>query len=312
VFITQAKTNTGIIMTQENTKKQEIYLQPTMHGFDVDIATVYGLEEAIIINNFQFWINKNYSDGVNRKEDRTWTYNTTSSLVKLFPYMSLNAIRYSIDQLVKKGVLIKGCHNKNGYDRTTWYAFSDEKKWLYSVRSDLSKNTNGFVKNNKWICENSQMDLRKTTNGFVKIHTPIPDNKQQIVNEDSKQQIVNEDSKDHIANPSPVMVDGLDANNIVNLYHTILPTLPKVLKINEARKKKIKALCKEDLPTLESWGSFFETVSQSKFLMGKTQSWAGCDFEWLINPANALKVAEGRYRNKCSSVDDMSWMEGLV
>jgi hypothetical protein len=146
-----------------------------MHGFDVEIATNYGLEEAVIIHNFQFWLNKNYSDGINRHDGRTWTYNTTASLAKLFPYMTARAVRYAIDNLVKKGVLIKGNYNKLGYDRTVWYAFYDEKMWLYSVRTDLTKTANGND-------ENVKSHLTKTANGNDENVEPIPDSKQQIVN----------------------------------------------------------------------------------------------------------------------------------
>jgi len=153
--------------------------QSTSHQLSVDVAVKYGIEEALIISNFQFWINKNYSDGINKHDDRTWTYNTTESLAKLFPYMTTRAVRYALDGLVKKGVLIKGNYNKAGYDRTAWYAFFDEKTWLYTVASDLTKTANGFDKN-----VNSH--LTKTANGFDKNVQPIPDNKP-----DRKQQIEN-------------------------------------------------------------------------------------------------------------------------
>jgi len=162
--------------------------QSTSHQLSVDVAVKYGIEEALIISNFQFWINKNYSDGINKHDDRTWTYNTTESLAKLFPYMTTRAVRYALDGLVKKGVLIKGNYNKAGYDRTAWYAFFDEKTWLYTVASDLTKTSITFD-------ENVNSHLTKTANGFDKNVQPIPDNKP-----DRKQQIENTNKeKEHCA-----------------------------------------------------------------------------------------------------------------
>ncbi len=89
----------------------------------------------------------------------------------------------------------------------------------------------------------------------------------------------------------------IDPQIIVDLYNSMLtPGLPKVIKITEQRIKKIAKLCEKDLPVIESWNHFFLLVSESDFLMGKSSSWQ-CSFDWLMKPANALKVAEGNYKN---------------
>ena len=156
--------------------------QPTTHSFDVDSACEYGLEEAIVIQSFQFWINKNVVENNNFNDGRFWTYNTVESLTKFFPYMTSRAIRYAISSLVKNGVLIKGNYNKMAYDQTKWYAFDDEKKWLYTRRNkheslkntDLTKTANGFVEIDKTIEQKRQMDSTKTANPFAEIVQPIP------------------------------------------------------------------------------------------------------------------------------------------
>jgi hypothetical protein len=146
-----------------------------MHIFNVEVAMQYGLSEAVIINNFQFWLNKNNSDGTHFYDGHTWTYNTTASLAKLFPYMTQRAVRYAIDNLVKNGVLIKGNYNKSAYDRTNWYAFNNEREWLYVAKHEVTKTANGSD-------EIVSSHLTKTANGSDEIVQPIPDSKQQIVN----------------------------------------------------------------------------------------------------------------------------------
>ena len=112
------------------------------HSFDVDHACLYGIPEAILIANFQFWIAKNKANGENLREGRTWTYNSVKAFTELFPYMSIKQVRRALDSLVAADVLVTANHNESACDRTLWYAFSDESIFL-SGQSHLPKRANG-------------------------------------------------------------------------------------------------------------------------------------------------------------------------
>lgn len=99
------------------------------HSFDVEFAREYGIEEAIMIQNFHFWISKNKANGRHEHDGRTWTYNSAKAMTELMPYLSDRQIRRTLDSLVEKGVLIKGNWNESAYDRTLWFAFADESKF---------------------------------------------------------------------------------------------------------------------------------------------------------------------------------------
>jgi len=101
-----------------------------MHCFNPVIAEKYGIAEAVIIHNFQFWISHNMRNERHQYEGRTWTYNTTKALAQAFPYLTEKQIWLAIDRLVKAGVLMKGNFNQTAYDRTTWYAFTLEGFWI--------------------------------------------------------------------------------------------------------------------------------------------------------------------------------------
>lgn len=95
------------------------------------------------------------------------------------------------------------------------------------------------------------------------------------------------------SNPAPI-------KKIIDLYHQLLPTLPKVAKLTKTREGYIKQRFIEDLPTLEHWENFFHFVSQSDFLMGRSQGGNGrrpfrADLEWLTKPANFAKISEDKY-----------------
>ena len=85
---------------------------------------------------------------------------------------------------------------------------------------------------------------------------------------------------------------------IINLYHEILPELPQVKVWNETRQRLLRARWREDpeRQNLDWWRQFFEYVRESDFLMGrvvgKDGSFFQADLEWLIRPNNFVKVIE--------------------
>jgi hypothetical protein len=101
------------------------------HSFDISYAKKYGVDEAIMISNFQYWLKKNWANEKHKHDGRTWTYNSIVAFEKLFPYWTAKQIRRVIDSLVSQGVLIRGEYNKSIYDRTSWYAFVEESTFLY-------------------------------------------------------------------------------------------------------------------------------------------------------------------------------------
>ena len=107
------------------------------HSFDIEFAQKYGVNAAIVYRNFQYWIAKNKANKKNLIDGRNWTYNSRRGLTDLFPYMTDWDIRQALKKLTDEKILITGTYNKKGYDRTTWYAFKDEKTALKGYPSHL-------------------------------------------------------------------------------------------------------------------------------------------------------------------------------
>ena len=87
---------------------------------------------------------------------------------------------------------------------------------------------------------------------------------------------------------------------IVDLYHEVLPMLPRVEKLTDARKGHIRQRWQQDLPDMEHWRNFFAYVAESKFLTGQVPGKNGsppfrADIEWLTRPSNFTKIAEEKY-----------------
>ena len=132
------------------------------YQFDVDLAKRYGLEEAVMLRNFIFWIRHNRANRKNQHDGRTWTYNTIEAFRELFPFWSVKQIRRILDSLLGQQVLVKGNHNARAYDRTCWYALADES--LLELPGT--------------ICPNGQMEKSKRAEGSAQTGKPIPDSKQ--------------------------------------------------------------------------------------------------------------------------------------
>lgn len=96
------------------------------HSFDVELAKLYGVDAAIMIENFRFWIAKNKANGRHFYDDRWWTYNSVKAFSELFPYWSAPQIRRILDRLEEQGVLTSGTYNQNTYDRTKWYSLNQQ------------------------------------------------------------------------------------------------------------------------------------------------------------------------------------------
>lgn len=95
-------------------------------------------------------------------------------------------------------------------------------------------------------------------------------------------------------------------SDVVSAYHEALPDLPPVKTWSDRRRKALNARIRERIAggkpadTLEYWRAFFESVSASDFLTGKSTGWRA-DLEWLLRPENFLKVIEGRYENRSAT-----------
>jgi len=94
------------------------------HCFEVELAEKYGILEALLLNYFRFWIQKNEANDVHFHDGMYWTYNSIKAFCDLFPYASTKMIRNALDHLEEEGLLITGNFNKSPFDQTKWYALT--------------------------------------------------------------------------------------------------------------------------------------------------------------------------------------------
>lgn len=88
---------------------------------------------------------------------------------------------------------------------------------------------------------------------------------------------------------------------IVSLYHELCPSLPRVAQLTDTRKRKLKVLWNFVEGNLDKIKEVFKNAEDSEFLSGRNGRWTGCNFDWLINTNNFVKVLEGSYNDRRST-----------
>lgn len=92
--------------------------------------------------------------------------------------------------------------------------------------------------------------------------------------------------------------DKIDYKRIVDMYHKACPDFPKVFKLSDTRKQKIRIRFEEMDYSYETMATLFLKTQTSKFLRGDNRNGWKATFDWLFeNPKNWVKVVEGQYDN---------------
>ena len=133
--------------------------------FVPELAAVIGLNEAIVLNQIHYWIEKNKCDALHYRDGRTWTFNTYKEWQEQFPFWGTATIVRTFEKLEKNGLIISGNFNKMKYDRTKWYAIDYDK-----VPSYFGKN---YPMDGNYLPEGGGNDY---TEQGEKITQPIPEN----------------------------------------------------------------------------------------------------------------------------------------
>lgn len=115
------------------------------HSFSIEDAKKHGVEKALIINHFRFFLKCHQSNGTHQYDGYTWAYNTAKSLNELMPYLNTKSIQRWLVELEQDGILKSGNYNKLGIDKTKWYTmpeFAITQKVTPITQNEESKTQN--------------------------------------------------------------------------------------------------------------------------------------------------------------------------
>lgn len=119
------------------------------------------------------------------------------------------------------------------------------------------------------------------------------DNKEEKSKEEKSKENINISSNEDIVSET----DRVPYRDIVNLYHSICTTLPRIKDITGNRQNTVRVLWKQT-NNLDYFKELFQKTHDSDFLSGRNGNWMNCCFDWIIKPANRKKIMEGNYINK--------------
>ena len=98
-------------------------------------------------------------------------------------------------------------------------------------------------------------------------------------------------------NHKPVTINQIPYKGIKDAYNEILFDRPKIEIFSDARKRKLKSLwdSNEKFQNIEFWTDIFGYIRESDFLMGKTNNYPGCNFDFILQQSSFIKIYEGFY-----------------
>lgn len=215
-----------------------------IHCFDTEIAELYGLESAIILNNIYYWVQHNEANNSNFHDGYYWTFNSVKAFNELFPYMSERKIRNSLKLLEEDGVLITGNYNKVAYDRTKWYSITEKGK------SILAKRSNAYSQNEQMDLPYSQMDLSEKSNGSVENGEPIPNNKPVITPNNKPNNKYNKPIRHKYGEYNNVLLSDEDYEKLINEFP--IDYQERIERLSEYMASSGKSY-KNHLATIRNW-----------------------------------------------------------
>lgn len=144
------------------------------HSFSVEVAEKFGIEKAVILENFYFWIRKNKANKKNIHDGRCYTYNTAEAFAELFPYIKERKIAQLLREMENEDNLLISGQFFN-YDRTKSYTLTDFALSFFE-HSNIQEFDNGTSK--KCIIENQDSgdclntDINTVINPNIKADEP--------------------------------------------------------------------------------------------------------------------------------------------
>ena len=139
----------------------------------------------------------------------------------------------------------------------------------------------------RWSMKNKIIDANA-----LQTQTECNANHKPITNNQDIKPFVLSDAKDSAPCPH---------QDIIDLYHEILPSCPRIRDWTPARQTHLRARWNEDKSrqSLDYWKRFFKFVADCDFLVGKSGNKPFfADLEWMVKSANFTKIREEKYANR--------------
>ena len=144
------------------------------HSFNVSLASRFGLIEAIIIQHSYYWYGLNKDNPDMTKDGKVWFFRSVSQIAEVYPYLTVDKVRRTIDRLVEVGILIKGNYSSDKFKKANWYSLSDEIIRIMKVENaeSIQQNAKPFGKmpNDSAKCQLSYSNIDNNEKDYTILH----------------------------------------------------------------------------------------------------------------------------------------------
>lgn len=123
-------------------------------------------------------------------------------------------------------------------------------------------------------------------------NSQLTGNQQQSKNKRIKE---SKNGRNSSASDEPPTASSSEIQEVVNCYHEICKSFPKLRAVSEARKKAIHARLKSY--GMDAVKEVFKNAESSDFLKGKNNRNWSPNFDWMIKDTNFVKILDGNYNN---------------
>lgn len=187
----------------------------------VDLACVIGdCEEAIILNQVSYWIERYKEINRNFRDGRFWVYNSYQKWHDdNFPFWHPSKIQRIFKSLESKGLLLSANLNNAGFDKTKWYTIDYERLQRmaddYETKSPLLGNERSLLENEQRLLGNERSLLKdespllKNEQSLIAGEYPIPEDTTENTTKDTTGcKYILSGKPDDASDSTPVNVSG--------------------------------------------------------------------------------------------------------
>ena len=243
------------------------------HSFNVEVATKYGMLEAVLLENINFWVAKNKANEKNFYDGFYWTYNSITALSKLFPYASRATIFRALHNLEDAGLILAGNYNKDASDKTKLYTLTKKGELLLNGTEACQPESNAGSGNNAFQNETT----------LFQNETTLP-----YINTD-----INPDVNLTVSNDT---VRRTDVQRVAEHWNQLAAYGVKpVISINHGTKRFDMLRARVCSYGIDKILEAIENIKKSSVLCGSVQKGWFITFDWFVRPNNFIKVLEGNY-----------------
>lgn len=251
---------------------------------------------AAVLNQLVFWTGKS-------SQDDGWFYKTHEELASELRGVSEDQVQRVVSKLRKKylpGVIEVSTRKVNGTPKNHYRIDGDKLIALIfppAVESAESRNgkrevTESITQNH--VVENAEVQEQCRDSAESYLYTDhYSDQNKQIIKPVGQ-----------LAEPADPQADDslkIDYQAVLDVFHATLPTMPKVIKITDARRKVLRKLWKDYDLNQDKWGAYLRYIAKKCQWMledrpdtNSGRTWRKKDFDYLITESCYLKVKEFR------------------